>query len=245
MNARVEDIFHNDSPYTLYYQLEEKLAKKILNNEWKPGQKIPSEAELCGIYNVSRITVRKAVENLTLSGQLIKHQGKGTFVANAAMEHRLSKFYSFSEVLKKKGMKERAQMLSFKVAAAAGKISGKLNLQPKAQVFVIKRLRMADELPYTVETSYIPHHLCPGLNSGDIIEHGLYDSMRALSIFPERAVEEFRATAVRKSEADHMKVNVNSPAIQLERTTYSGIQIIEYCSSIVRGDFFTYTVELK
>ena len=245
MDTQSEQFFDNDSPFTLYYQLREKLAKKILNNEWAPGQKIPSEAELCSIYNVSRITVRKAVEELTRSGQLTKHQGKGTFVTNISMEHRLSKFYSFSEELKRKGLTERARMLSFEIAAATEKIAEKLSLQLNAQVFVVRRLRMADEMPYTVETSYIPYLLCTGLAAEDIIEYGLYNSMRKFSVFPERAVEKFRATAVRKSEAGYLNVKVNSPAIHLERQTYFGVHVIEYCSSVIRGDFFTYTIELK
>lgn len=237
--------FDKDSPFTLYYQLKEKLLKKILNNEWAPGQKIPTETELCNAYNVSRITVRKAVEDLVLSGKLTKHPGKGTFVTNFSMEHRLSKFYSFSEELKRNGMNEHVQMLSFDVIAAGEGISGKLQLTKNEQVYVVKRLRMVDKMPYTVESSYIPYLLCKGLTAENVIEKGLYNSMRELSVFPEHVIEKFRATLINKSEASIMKLKVNSPAIQLERTTYFGAEIIEYCSSIVRGDFFTYTIELK
>jgi len=245
MDAQSEQIFDNDSPFTLYYQLREELARKILSNEWTPGQRIPSEAELCRIYNVSRITVRKAVEELTRSGKLTKQQGKGTFVTNISLEHKLSKFYSFSEELERRGLTERARMLSFEITAAPEKIGEKLQLPQSAQIFIIKRLRMADEMPYTVETSYIPYLMCAGLNAEDIIELGLYNSMRKLSVFPERAVEKFRVTAASKSEAGYMNVKANSPAIHLERTTYYGVHVIEYCSSIIRGDFFTYTIELK
>ncbi len=74
---------------------------------------------------------------------------------------------------------------------------------------------------------------------------GLYNSMRAEGIFPDRVVEKFRATTIRKAEAEPMSQKVGAPAMHVERVTYFGPRVIEYCSSIVRADFFTYTVELK
>ena len=245
MNVPDSQVFDKDSPFTLYYQLKEKLAKKIANREWAPGEKIPSEAELCDVYQVSRITVRKAIEDLVRSGQLIKHQGKGTFVTNVSMEHKLSKFYSFSEELERHGMTERAQVLSFDIVEATEEVSEKLSMQKDEQVFMVKRLRMADEMPYTVEISYIPYALCPGLTSENITEKGLYNSMRSLNVFPERIVEKIRAARISKSDAGLMKLKPSAPAIKLERLTYYGALTIEYCISIVRGDFFTYTIELK
>lgn len=237
--------FDRESTSTLYYQLKEKFLHMILSNRWKAGQKIPSEMELCATYNVSRITVRKALEDLVRSEYLTRHQGKGTFVANAPIEHRLLKFYSFSEELKLKGMNECAELLLFDIISATGKVSNQLSLQTGSLAFKLTRLRSVDGIPYTVETSFIPKELCPDLTDELVSENGLYNAMRSLGIYPERAVEKFRATVLEKLEAKLLQRDLNSPAIHLERITYSGVNKIEYCSSIVRGDFFTYTVELK
>ena len=234
-----------NSPVPLYHVVKEKLAEKISNNEWKPGEKIPSEAELCKMYYVSRITVRKAVEDLERSGMLVKHQGKGTFVTNVTMEQKLSKFYSFSEELRLRGMKEHAYVISFDVVIAPEKVAEKLNLLQDKRIIALKRLRKADDMPYTVETSYLPYSICSGLTAESVARNGLYNSMRSHGIFPERIIEKIRAMAVSKSDADLMKIKANSPAIKLERLTYFGTDVIEYCVSIVRGDFFTYSIELK
>jgi len=109
----------------------------------------------------------------------------------------------------------------------------------------VKRVRLADELLYTVVILYIFHALCPGLTARKITNEGLYNSMRSLNVFPERIIEKIRAAVVSKPDAGLMKVKPNSPAIKLERLTYYGSHTIEYCVSIVRGDFFTYTIELK
>jgi GntR family transcriptional regulator len=247
MADNTETAFDRSKPLSLYYQLQEKLLKKIQSGEWKSGQKIPPETELCGIYNVSRITVRKAVEELVHGGYLVRYQGKGTFVASVSFEQKLSKFYSFSEELLKRGKKEHVKMLSFSIEKAekAGSAGEILALKNTDMVFKVVRLRSVDESAYAVETSYIPHSLCPRLSEKNIIEKGLYNSMRNLGVNPQRIIEKFRAAALPSWEAGQMKLKTGQPVIHIERTTFDGASVIEYCISLVRGDFFTYTVELK
>lgn len=239
-----ENAITRNVPIPLYYQLKEELLKKIVSRQWRPGMKIPSEKALCEHYGVSRITVRKALDELVRSGHLVRRQGDGTFVTQLTMDQRLSKFYSFSEELKKRGVAESVRVLEFSQIPADG-TARRLELEPQMPVFRLTRLRMADQTPCTLETSYIPVRECPALNREDIGENGLYNSMRALGVYPDRVIETFRATVIRKAEGELMGLKPGLPAMHLERITYFGNRIIEYCSSIVRGDFFTYTVELK
>ncbi len=234
-----------DVPIPLYYQLKEELLKKISSKHWKPGAKIPSEKELCETYGVSRITVRKALDEFVRSGLLVRQRGKGTFVTNLSTEQRLSKFYSFSESLKQQGMDEYVNVIHFDRITAPDDVAEHLGMETPGAVFKLTRLRMVDLTPYTLETSYIPVAVCPQLCAETVAENGLYNSMRARGVFPDRVIEKFRATVIRKEEAELMELKVGMPAMHLERVTYFGTRIIEYCSSIVRGDFFTYTVELK
>ena len=237
--------FDRTKPFPLYYQLKEKLLKKISRGEWKNSVKIPPEAELCAIYKVSRITVRKAIEELVRGGYLVRFQGKGTFVAGISFEHKLSKFYSFSEALLQKGKKEHVRMLSFSTEKADGSVSERLSIPLNEKIIRIVRLRSVDNTAYAVETSYVPWQLCPSLMKKNVVEKGLYNSMRSLGVNPQRIIEKFRADALAAREAKLMKLKKGQPIIHLERTTFDGSVIIEYCVSIVRGDFFTYTVELK
>lgn len=239
-----KDISRN-VPISLYYQLKEELLKRIISKQWLPGEKIPPEKELCRLYGVSRITVRKALDELKNSGHLVRRQGKGTFVTNISMEQRLSKFYSFSEELKQRGLEEHVRVIHFDQIPATSEVASHLGLEPLSQVFKLTRLRLVDLTPYTLETSYIPVDACPNLTEETISARGLYNSMRAGGVFPDRVIEKFRATVIRKSEAELMGLKIGMPAMHLERVTYFGVRTIEYCSSIVRGDFFTYTVELR
>jgi GntR family transcriptional regulator len=229
----------------LYSQLKEELLKKIKDGEWQSGQKIPTETELCGLYKLSRITVRKTIEELVHDGYMARFQGKGTFVTSVNFEQKLSKFYSFSEALLQKGKKEQVEMLSFSVEKADSNTAKQLAIDIDEKTFRIVRLRSVDNTIYALETSYIPVRLCPSLNKKAIIEKGLYNSMRKLGVNPQRIIEKFRADALRSNEAKQMQLKTGRPVIHLERTTFDESVIIEYCVSIVRGDFFTYTVELK
>lgn len=233
------------APVSLYYQLKEEFLRRITSKQWLPGQKIPAEMELCRLYDVSRITVRKAIDELVRSGHLVRQQGRGTFVTNLSVEQHLSKFYSFSEELKSRGIVEHVRVLQFETVAASGSVAAALAVEPAAQVFHLTRLRMVDETPYTLETSHIPVAVCPGLTQAALTEKGLYNAMRACGVHPDRVIEKFRATALRNDEAARMGLSVGTPAMHLERVTYFAHTPVEYCNSIVRGDFFTYTVELK
>ena len=234
-----------DSLTPLYEQIHGDMSSKIAARHWKPGQRIPPEMELCDLYGVSRITIRKAIEDLVRSGHLVRHRGKGTFVQLDFIENKLSKFYSFSETLKSKGHAELAEVLVFETVPANDFLVEKLKLEPPDNlVFKITRLRSVDEVPYAVETSYIPHVLLPDLSEKLVSKNGLYNAMQSLGVTPNRAQETFHAAALGGLEARLLQQDIKSPVMSIERITYSGAVHVEYCHSTVRGDFFVYTVEL-
>src|SRR5579875_2995284 len=101
-----------DSIIPLYHQLKGILRDKIESGVWKPDELIDSEHQLMSQYNVSRNTVKRAIEDLVQEGLLRRVQGKGTFVSFPKIEHSLSGFYSFSKVMKSKGIEARDVILS-------------------------------------------------------------------------------------------------------------------------------------
>ena len=87
----------------LYLQVKVILLEKIENGEWKPGTMIPTEMELMRTYSVSRTTVRQAIQDLVVSGKLIRHAGRGTFVARQERILSSSQLYGFVEDLEREG----------------------------------------------------------------------------------------------------------------------------------------------
>ncbi|MGI6670954.1 MAG: GntR family transcriptional regulator [Christensenellales bacterium] len=235
----------HSSPLALYFQLKESIIANILNNTWPPDSKIPSENELCSMYGVSRVTVRRALDELVQDGYIVKLQGKGTFVKRKALDQRLSKFYSFSEELKKRNLHEVASILSFEVLVAEDRIQKHLRLSEDKRVFRIKRIRsMADE-PYALESSFIPYSLASQLTAEMLSSTGLYNSLRKLGLDPVFATETFKAVTLNTRTAKLLKAKTGDAAIHLTRNTYMQQRApIEFCESIVLGSVFSYTIEL-
>ncbi len=242
----VETILLNEkAPVALYYQLKEILVDKIKSNEWEIDSKIPTERELCDLYEVSRITVRQALKELESEGFLYRKQGKGTFVTAPKIEQRLSSFYSFSEEIRNMGYAPRTQMIEFKKLRVDESIAKHFN-EKETEVYCIKRLRLANEEPFAVETSYIPCELCPGLTADEIEAKGLYNALTSrYNLIPNEAIETFEAVIIHSNDAVHLHVGKNAPGLLLERTTYANERRVEFCRGIIRGDRYKYKICLK
>lgn len=228
-----------------YSQLYDILLSKITSGIWKPGDKMPTERELCERYNVSRITVRDTLELLSKDRYIYRRQGKGTFVAERQIEQKLTKFYTLRGDFEKKGIDHTFKILSYQNIAAFGKVQETLGLKPNAPVIELIRCFYANKVPYAIETSYIPQYLYPDMNRKLIEAKGLYGSMQTFNIIPEHATEHLRAVKLTKEEALTLGVKKQDTAIRIERITYSFNSTIEYTITAIKGDFFYYTVELN
>ncbi len=227
-----------------YLQLYDILVGKITAGEWKPNERIPGELELCRRYDLSRITVRETLEMLEQNGYIYRKQGKGTFVAVRPIEQKLTKLYTLREGIEAKGMIPRNKILSFKITLADGKVRKALRLADNEKVYELIRCCYASDIPYAVETSYIPVSVYPEMTEEMIDTSGLYRTMQHFNVIPERATENLTAVPVSAEEALLLNARTGEIAIRDERITYSGDTVIEYTVDIIKWDFFSYTIEL-
>ena len=241
----VGDTFMTMSHTPKYVQVKEEIRRRIRSKEWTAGCRIPVESEFCEMFGVSRITVRKALEELQMEGYLVKIQGKGTFDREQTVEQRLCKFYSFSEELRRQGIQEQARVMELSSVSADADLANHLQIVVGEQVHRVYRIRCTEHGPYAVETSYIPVNFASAISMDMINENGLYKTLEAHGVVVDSARETFKAINVNKEQSDLLNVRIDAAAIGLTRTTYSGAVIVEYCVSVVRGDFFSYSVELK
>ncbi|WP_227001857.1 GntR family transcriptional regulator [Virgibacillus necropolis] len=233
------------SKVPLYLQLMEDLIKKIKNQAYRENDKLPSERELCEIYDMSRITVRQALQELEREGFIYKLHGKGTFVAPKSYNQNLVKLYSFTEEMKEIGKKPTTNVVSFNEIAVDERLADKMNLEPLDEVFQVVRLRLADHEPLMYETSYLPKKLFPHLTKSDLEQKPMYDVFyEEYQVNVTKAVERFSATMIRKEEAAHLQMLPEQPAMLIKRYAYHDKNLIEYTISVARGDKFDYTVEL-
>ena len=230
----------------LYHQLKEILQENIESGAWRPGDLIPSENQLMRVYGVSRNTAKKALDDLVQEGALFRVQGKGTFVAKPKLEQSLSGFYSFSRVMRERGIPARDIILSVETEEVRASVARRLSIDPGEPVIALRRLRCMQEEPIIFETSHIPQRLAPRLSAAGLHDRSLYDLLQAdYGIVVAKAKESLEPVLVRDYESRYLHVRAGCPALLLDRVAYDHRGTpVEFCRSIVRGDRCRYVTEL-
>ncbi|MGC8716568.1 MAG: GntR family transcriptional regulator [bacterium] len=231
--------FNKNSPVPLYSQLRDILYLKIKNGEWRIGEQIPSEDELCAQYNVSKTTVRQAIGILTREGLLRREQGRGTFVAEPKIEQGPLRLTSFTDEMRSRGLTPSSVVIEKCVIKSPPEVTEALELGKEDKVILLKRLRLANEEPMGVQSAYIPYELCPGLLDEKIdLSKSLYELLEGeFGISLDWAKEYHQVISIEEPEASMLRVPPHSPCWLSVRTTYDGSgRPIEFVKSIMRGD---------
>lgn len=229
----------------LYCQLMDILIHEIQTN-MKEEQQLPSEREIGEKYNVSRATVRQAMQEMEQEGYIYRSHGKGTFVAPQRVNQDLLRFYSFTEEMKKLGKNPSSKVLNFEVVDCDKKISKKLGINENDKVYKILRLRLADNKPMMIETTYLPYDRFPGMLREELEQNAMYEIFaQKFAVKITSAKEKFQPVVTNVEEARSLKVGKEIPSLKIERYTYENDRIIEYTRSIARGDKFEYCITLE
>jgi len=246
-NLFPEVVIQRDSPVPYYYQLEVFLRERIEKGTWKPGQQIPSEAELCAASDVSRTVVRQALNELVQEGVLYRRKGKGTFVAEPKIRESLVQHLTgFYEDTVAAGLQPSTKVLEQKVIPAPPKIAEALGLKEGDPVIMIDRLRFVDGEPIVLVVSYLPYRVCPEFVNEDVSTQSLYAILERKYglelVFGRRTLE---AVAATKEEAELLEIDEGDPIVLLRSISYlKDGGPIEYFKARHRGDRSRFEVEL-
>lgn len=154
------------SPIPVYYQLKQIILQKINDGEWLPGCAISSERELCNIFNVSRMTIRQALNELVVEGILYKEKGKGTFVSQPRVEQM--DVMSFTDAATNKGLEAATEVKAFEIESPDLYVLEKLQLMELENVYYLQRVRKANNQIVAIEELYLPERLFQGLDEKDL-----------------------------------------------------------------------------
>ncbi|MFS0864821.1 GntR family transcriptional regulator [Fredinandcohnia sp. 179-A 10B2 NHS] len=233
------------SPVPIYFQLEQAIRELIDNKELKPGDMIPSEREYAEKFQISRMTVRQALNNLVNDGYLQRERGKGTFVAVKKFEKNVKGLTSFSEDMRSRGMEPGTTVLDFAVLEADTLTSSKLEIEEEATVYQIKRLRLADEQPIAFEIFYMPTELVPGLTM-EVAENSIYRYVESeIGLHIVSGVQELEATVAQKEVASALGIKVGEPVLYIQQVSLTeNNKPLEFVKSFYRADRYKYKVEM-
>ncbi len=234
-----------DSKLPLYCQLMQIIIQEI-DNHMEVDARLPSERDFCSKYDLSRSTVRQAFLELAQEGYVYKIHGKGTFVSPKKLNQELLKFYSFTTEMKKMGKIPTSKVLTFDCINCDWKLAQKMKLAVGSEVFCFLRLRLADEKPIMLETSYVPKARFAGLTREKLEQSAMYDLFnRVYDVEFTYAKEHFQAVMTDERTAKYLNSKKSLPSLKIERFTYEREQIIEYTMSMARGDQLIYSVRLN
>ncbi len=217
---------------------------QLVDDQLRPHDKLPTERELAGELAVSRLTIRRVLDNLERERRVYRVQGAGTFVREPHVAKSLE-LTSFSEDMRQRGMTPGSRLLTAEQRPAGARIGQELGLSPGDPVTHIARVRTADGEPICLEHSYIPEALAPGLLDMDM-EGSLYELLHShFRLDLEHATQTINATVVDQDDALLLAVPPFSAAFRVERTGFDARgRAIERAESLYRGDRYRYDVTL-
>lgn len=230
----------------LYEDIYNRILSDIQNGKYPENMPLPAERQLCGIYHVSRSTVRQALQLLKGSETVYSIQGTGTFVRPHIFTQPLSKFYSFTDTLKSSNVIIQNKIIDYDVIGADAQLAKKTAHPEGTLLHKLTRLRSAEEYPLMIEVTYLPKNRFVKLDLGVLGTGSLYEFLRSrYSYQADRATETFRSVMPTSDEKELLQIPANTPCILLERFNYEENLLIEYTKSIVRGDKYVFHVELN
>ena len=226
----------------LYQKIGASLRAAIRSGTLAAGSGVPPERELAVMLGVSRVTVRRAIEELVQEGLLQSRQGSGT-VVSARVEQPLSALGSFSEDMVRRGHVPGSRWISRELAYPSPDEVLALGLGASDQVIRLARVRTADGAPIAVERAAVGARLLHGeLEFGD----SLYEALRRHGNVPERAFQRLRADVVSVQDARLLGLQNGAAVLATERRSFTlEGRPVEFTRAVYRGDRYDYVVELR
>jgi len=232
---------NKNSPLPLYYQLKESILNAVKNKEFEIGERLPSERELAEYHNISRMTVKKAVDILVDNGYLIRKQGSGTFVSDYQESYSISPLLSFTKEMEKKGLDYTTKILDFSQTKDQN-AAAKMNLNPEAELFKLERLRLIENKPFLLENTYLAAENFSNLKKDEIENNSLFKLIKdKYNILLSNAEAEVEAVIFNSTIAEKMQVKEGMLGLYFEQFSKNeNEEIIEYTSAYYRNDNYKF-----
>jgi GntR family transcriptional regulator len=241
MTKMNKNLFKIDSKskLPLYDQIERNLRDLVINGHLKPGQTMPAEWDLVELYGVSRLTVRRALDELVRQNWLERKHGVGTFVRQPIKASIAANKLSFTEQMKTIGMKPGNKYVSHRVVAATDKVARALHVEVGDPIIEITRVRLADNVPILLEMACLSATRFPSLVDHDWKkDRSLYKILNEeYGVIISAMDHTIKPVLLTETEARYIKSKAGCPALLSETIAYTRDGTpVEYSWSFANGD---------
>jgi GntR family transcriptional regulator len=230
----------------LYAKLEAILASEISDGTLAVGEQLPTEDELIRRFDVSRITVRRAIQNLVARGLVEIRRGKGTFVASPKMTQELTELTGFVEDMKALGRNPSARLLEKTIVPADKTVADHLSLTKGERVVRIHRVRLADDVPVSFDETYLPLDIGKKIITNNLKVEPIFSLLEKKYNIPLiEADYKLEAIAADPGVSRALRVKLGSPIFRIERTSYTpGARPVDFERLHYRGDLIRFVTRL-
>ena len=227
-----------------YEKIAFDIKEDILSEKYKPNEQLPFEKELCEKYNLSKMTVKKALDLLVNDGLIIKRRGSGTFVKDITEKEiqRIIEKKQFSGLTTTSiGHKVTSKVLEFKIINATKEIADILKIEEDEFIYFVHRVRYVDDKAVVIEKTYIPLNLIPGMKLADV-KKSIYGYIKdKLGLNIQSAHSTVRAMKSDELDRKYLNLEKDEPILEVERVAYlDNGKVFEYSFSRHRYDKFEF-----
>ncbi|MDB5666779.1 GntR family transcriptional regulator [Cypionkella sp.] len=229
----------------LYIQLHRRIVDAIASARLTPGDSLPPERDVAMMTGLSRVTVRKAIQSLVTSGELVQKRGSGTFVAQRVvrLEQALSQLTSFTDDMARRGKQAESIWICRALFLPAPEEVMALGLGSGDRVARLERVRSTDGQPLAIERAALSSVMLP---DPEAVTTSLYATLEQRGLRPVRAVQRISAANLGRQDAELLGVSPGTASLKIERISYLATgRVVEFTRSIYRGDAYDFAVELK
>jgi GntR family transcriptional regulator len=228
----------------LYHQVYRRLAEEIEGGGLHPGDRLPSERWLCDELGVSRATVRRAIEELVSDG-LVEGRGRGSYVCDQAIAEPRDVLMGLSELGRVRGLYASARVLHTEVRASTIDEADAFVIAPGAELFVLRRLRMLDGMPISLDENRVPLRLAPDLPGIDFSAASLYDELERAGHRLVRADCDVEARGAEPQDAELLELSPGAPVLFTSTVAFDDRgHILDIGRTVYRADRYRFQATL-
>ncbi len=227
----------DDSPTPIYAKVKQAICQQIDSGEWQPNQRVPSELEMVEGLKVSRMTVNRALRELTAEGVLVRQQGVGTFVARKKTHSALSEVHAISDEIALRGNIHKAKLIDICLASASMEEATELGVRTNHRIFRSTIVHYENQVPIQIEYRVVNAELAPEYDQQDFENNGAHKYLMKVAPMTEgeHLVEAVNASP---TECELLQINSSEPCLQIKRRTWCNEKLVTNARLISPGSRF-------
>lgn len=238
-------LIDRSSPRKYYLQLVEILSNIIRSGEIREGERLPTEEELCRQHSVSRAVVRTAMQELARQGLVRKIPGKGTFVQRVTHGDGITLRTVLTEQVLDYGLEWSTEVVQKMMVSPPSDLASLFSTEKAGEVFKVIRLRLVQDSPTVLETSYVSADLCPGFALEDLRSGSVFDLLAGKYGVPiARTADSFAITTLEDHEAKLLRKRTGDAALLMDRIVYTtGDRVAAFIRVLNGSDDYRITIQ--